>query len=74
MLRLHVVHLLDESVLHTATSEDGISKSTLTRVGDRLMIDHILNRQLFKKLLCALLLWSRFQVCLLVVFLLTLEQ
>jgi len=56
MLRLHVVHLLDQLIRHFTGFEDGIGESGLSGVGDSFVVDHVLNGKLFEELSCSLLL------------------
>ena len=65
MLRLHVVHLLHESIGHFACLENRVSQSDVPRICDGLMINHILNGQLFEESALALLLGGSLQVSLL---------
>ena len=70
MLRLHVVHLLHERVAHLSRLQDGISEAWVSRVCNRLMINHVLNRQLLKEFTNTLVFRSRFKISLLKLLLL----
>jgi len=74
MLRLHVVHLLDDLIRHFTGFEDEIGESGLSGVGDSLVVDHVLNGQLFEELSGSLLLWGRLKVGLLELVLLGLQH
>ena len=74
MLRLHVVHLLDQGVRHATSLEDRVGQARISGIGNSFMVDHILDWELLEKLLGTLLLPGGLQVRLLHLLLLSLED
>ena len=73
MLRLHVVHFLNQDIRHLAGLEDGVGQASLTTIGDRLMVDDVLDWELFKEFPDTLFLGCGLEVCLLELMLLCFE-
>ena len=74
MLGLHIIHFLQKLIGHFTSLEDGVGESRRSCILNRLVVHHVLKRQVFEELSSFLLFFTSFLISLLLLFLFVFQE